>query len=122
MAKKLWAGRRAPDLGGGPLAVAGAILAPALQAYCQLRCDLCQRAAAFADPAQLQHRSLVGQLDLALAIDQQHAGAHAADDQLVDLGHVGDLAAVNIVFGRRNTQNVRHQFKGCVGSIISKFP
>jgi hypothetical protein len=73
--------------------LAVAVLLPALQAPGQLRCGGGQGAPTLAGTAQLQHRRLVGQADLAVAFDQQHAGAHAPDDQLVDLGHVGDLAA-----------------------------
>ena len=70
-----------------------ALVAPALEARGELRGGQQQVAPAVVEVAQLQHRRLVGQLDLASAIHQQHAGAHAADDQLVDLGEVGHLAA-----------------------------
>ena len=77
--------------------IAVAVAAPLRQAPCQFRHRHGQVAVAVfgavADLAQQRGGGLVGQPQPAVAVHQQHAGAQAADDQLVDLGQVRGLGA-----------------------------
>src|SRR5690606_2873091 len=72
-------------------------IAPALQAAAQVGRGAAQfqpAAAAVAVGIADQGRGgLVGQGDPVGPVHHQHAGAHAADDQLVDFEQVGDLVA-----------------------------
>src|SRR5690606_28770063 len=71
------------------------VLAPGGQPRGELRGEIAHVARLAIDDqidiAQQHQRGLVGQAHEAAAVDQQHAGAHAADDQAVDLVEVGDL-------------------------------
>ena len=52
-----------------------------------------QLQAAAAGVAEQRGRGLVGELHVAVVVDQQHPRVHAPDDQLVDRGQVGELGA-----------------------------
>ena len=77
--------------------------APALQPARQFRGERGQgqvgRGVALVAVAEQCQGGFVGQGDAVVGIDHQHAGAHAADDQLVDFVKVGDLRAA--LFGQR---------------------